>query len=154
MTWALGLLAVPTLLMGLVLIRPPPCSPRSGSRCSPPPRPLLALAGVGLGADRVAAGRLGDVADAIPPGVRAFLRDGYRLDAVQHALVVRPIRASPGCVGARDRDIVDAYVRGTVLGSPWAGIAVAPGQAGLATGYVTWLVIGAVAVGLAGVVLA
>jgi NADH-quinone oxidoreductase subunit L len=93
------------------------------------------------------------VADALPAGVRAFLRDGYRLDGVQDVLVVRPYRALARAVGSGDRDVVDAYVRGTPVVARWAGLALRRAQTGLATAYLVWLVLGAVAAGVAGMVL-
>ncbi len=154
MTWVLWLLAAPTVLLGLVLIHPPELL--AGVRIAVFTGFLgtvLSLAGIGWA---LSASRLGDadIADALPAGVREFLRSGYRLDDVQDVLVVRPVKVLARVVGSGDRDVVDAYVRGTVVGSRWAGIALRRAQTGLATGYVAWLILGAVAVGVAGVVLA
>jgi NADH-quinone oxidoreductase subunit L len=153
MTWPLWVLAVPTALLGLVLVRPPGVlqgihvdvfTAFTGA--------LLSLAGVGWA---LSATRLGgrDVADALPVGVRAFLREGYRLDGLQDALVVRPYRVLARLVGAGDREVVDAYVRGTPVLARWGGLALRRAQTGLATAYLAWLVLGAVVAGLAGVVL-
>jgi NADH-quinone oxidoreductase subunit L len=153
MTGVLWVLAVPTVLLGLVLLHPPALfgdvriDPFTGFMGT-----LLSLAGIGWA---LTAHRLGarDVADALPAGLRAFLRSGYRLDEVQDALVTRPVLALARVVAGGDRDVVDAYVRGTATGSQWAGGVLRRAQTGLATGYVAWLVAGAVLVGLAGVVL-
>jgi NADH-quinone oxidoreductase subunit L len=153
MTGVLWVLAVPTVLLGLVLIRPPAylgeveIAVFTGFMGS-----LLSLVGIGWA---LTAPRLGarDVADALPDGVRAFLRSGYRLDDVQNVLVVRPVQALARVVAGGDRDVVDAYVRGTAIASRWGGIALRRSEGGLATRYVGWLVAGAVLVGLAGVVL-
>ncbi len=62
---------------------------------------ILSLAGVGWA---LSAPQLGarDVADALPPRVRALLRDGFRIDALQDRLVVRPVLgAGPGRRGGR-----------------------------------------------------
>ena len=91
MMWPLWVLAVPTVGLGLVLLSPPDIlhgvhvswlTAFTGT--------LVSLAGVGWS---LTVTRIGgkDVADALPPGVRAFLRDGYRLDDVQDALVVRAL---------------------------------------------------------------
>ncbi len=154
MLWPLWVLAVPTVLLGLILLRPPAgldgvhVDPLTGFTGT-----ILSLAGVGWA---LSAPRLGarDIADALPVGLRAFLRDGYRLDGVQHALVVRPYRVLARWVGVGDRDVVDAYVRGTAVATRWGGLALRRAESGLVTGYVAWLVLGAVLVGLAGVVLA
>jgi NADH-quinone oxidoreductase subunit L len=153
MTWPLWVLAVPTALLGLVLTHPPD-----------------ALRNVHLGLGTVLAGTVlsvvgvtwglaaarrpeRDAALALPAAVRALLRDGYRLDAVQHALVVRPYRALAAVVRAGDRDVVDGYVRAVPVLSRWGSAVVARAQSGLATGYVAWLAAGAVVAGLVGVVL-
>ncbi len=89
----------------------------------------------------------------MPRAVRAFLRDGYRLDAVQDRLVVRPVRALARVVAGGDRDVVDAYVRGTAAIARWGGAVLRRTQSGLATGYVTWVLAGAAVVAAVGVVL-
>ncbi|HET9655552.1 MAG TPA: NADH-quinone oxidoreductase subunit L [Kineosporiaceae bacterium] len=153
MTGVLWVLAIPTVLLGLVLVRPPELlaevriDPFTGFIGS-----LLALVGIGwaLTAPRVGAR---DVADAVPVRLRAFVRSGYRLDDVQDALVTRPVQALARVVAGGDRDVVDAYARATAKGTRAAGFVLRLAQSGLATGYVAWLVAGAVLVGLAGVVL-
>jgi len=149
----LWVLAVPTVLFGLVLIKPPTVlqsvhvagwTAFTGS--------LISLGGVcwALTAPRLGAR---DVADAMPVAVRAFLRDGYRLDALQNRLVVRPFQALARGASTGDREVVDALPRGGAALATWAGRGLRRAEAGLATGYLTWVVLGAVVVGLAGVVL-
>jgi NADH-quinone oxidoreductase subunit L len=153
MTAPLWVLAVPTAALGLVLLWPPAIidglhvdliTSITGA--------LVGLAGVGWA---LSAPRLGapDIADALPAGLRALLRDGYRLDDVQDRLVTRPAMALARAVGTGDSDVVDVYVRGSATASRWGGAALRTAQGGLATGYVAWLVLGAVAVGVAGMVL-
>ncbi|MFZ0157851.1 MAG: NADH-quinone oxidoreductase subunit L [Kineosporiaceae bacterium] len=153
MVWPLWLLAVPTAFLGLVLVRPPellaaahvdPLTAFTGV--------ILAVAGVGWA---LSAPRLGarDIADALPAGVRSFLREGYRLDGVQHALVVRPYRALARAVGTGEGDVVDAYPRGVAVLARWGGLALRRLGDGVVTSYVGWAVAGAVVLGLAGVVL-
>jgi len=152
MVWPLWVLAVPTALLGLVLLRPPAVLEGVHVNVFTAfTATLLSLAGVGWA---LSAPRLGarDVADALPVPVRAFLRDGYRLDGVQHALVVRPYRALARVASAGDRDVVDAYVRAAPLTARWAGLVLRRTQTGLATAYLAWLVIGAVLAGVVGVV--
>jgi NADH-quinone oxidoreductase subunit L len=153
MTLPLWVLAVPTAALGLVLVRPPAVladvhldivTAVTGA--------LLGLAGVGWA---VSAPRLGnaDVADVLPVGLRELLRDGYRLDTIQSRLVARPVLRLSRVVFAGDSDVVDAYVRGSAAASRRTGAALRTAQRGLATSYVAWLVIGAVAAGVAGMVL-
>jgi NADH-quinone oxidoreductase subunit L len=153
MTWPLWLLAVPTVLLGLVLVRPPALlgevhigvwTAFTGT--------LLSLAGVGWALTAPALGGR-DIADALPRGARAFLRSGYRLDDVQAAVVVRGVRALARLVAGGDRDVVDAYVRGTATASRWGGVVLRRAQSGLATGYLAWLLAGAALAAAMGFVL-
>ncbi|MFN0283498.1 MAG: NADH-quinone oxidoreductase subunit L [Kineosporiaceae bacterium] len=153
MTWPLWLLAVPTVLLGLVLVRPPALlgevhvgfwTAFTGT--------LLSLAGVGWALTAPALGAR-DIADAVPRPVRVFLREGYRFDAVQDRLVVRPVRTLARVVAGGDRDVVDAYVRGTATASRWGGLVLRRTQSGLVTGYLTWVLAGAAVAAAVGVVL-
>jgi NADH-quinone oxidoreductase subunit L len=150
----LYLLAVPTVGLGLVLIHPPALfqgvhidlvTGVTGA--------MLSLAGLGWA---VSAQRLGepDVAVALPAGTRALLRDGFRVDVVQQAVIVRPVLALARVVRMLDRDVIDAYVRGIGPTLRLGGSTVRRAQTGLATAYAAWLVLGAVAVAIAGVVFA
>jgi NADH-quinone oxidoreductase subunit L len=154
MTWPLWALAVPAALLGLVLLHPPDAirnvhidlvTALAGT--------ALSVIGVTWGLAAVATRPERDAALALPAGVRAFLRDGYRLDEVQQALVVRPYTALAGLVRAGDRDVVDGYVRAAPVLARWGSVLLARAQSGLATGYLAWLAAGAVVVGLLGVVL-
>ncbi|MDQ1293972.1 MAG: NADH-quinone oxidoreductase subunit [Actinomycetota bacterium] len=154
MTGVLYVLAVPTVLLGLLMVHPPELL-ESAEIALPTAAlgTLLPLAGIAWVLHlQVRCHR--DVADLLPGAFRAFLRSGYRLDDVQDALVVRPVKALARVVAAGDRDVVDAGPRGTASLAQAGGIALRRAQTGLATGYVTWLVAGALAVGIAGVVLA
>jgi NADH-quinone oxidoreductase subunit L len=153
MTAPLWLLAVPTAALGLVLLWPPAIvDGLHVDLVTGVTGALLGLAGVGWA---LSAPRLGapDIADALPAGVRAVLRDGYGLDDVQDRLVTRPALGLARAVGVGDSDVVDLYVRGSAAVARWAGAALRTAQGGLATGYVAWLVLGAVAAGVAGMVL-
>jgi NADH-quinone oxidoreductase subunit L len=146
-------LAVPTALLGLVLAHPPDALRNVHLD------PVTVLAGTVLSVVGLAWGPRGRTdaparrALALPAGLRTLLRDGYRLDAVQHALVVRPYRGLATLVHAGDRDVVDGYVRAVPVLGRWGAAVLARTQSGLATGYVAWLAAGAVVAGLLGVVL-
>jgi NADH-quinone oxidoreductase subunit L len=153
MTFPLWVLALPTAALGLLLLWPPAIMDGLHvDLITSVTGALLGLAGVGWA---LSAPRLGapDIADALPAGLRALLRDGYRLDEVQDRLVTRPAMAFARAAGTGDSDVVDAYVRGSAAASRWGGAALRTAQGGLATGYVAWLVLGAVAAGVAGMVL-
>jgi NADH-quinone oxidoreductase subunit L len=153
MVWPLYALAVPTVLFGLVLLHPPALlgglhvdliTGVTGS--------MLSLAGLGWA---LSAPRLGvpDVAGVLDQASRGWLRDGFRFDAVQQVLVVRPVLGLARAVRAGDRDVIDFYVRAVGTTASSAGSLVRRAQTGLATAYAAWLVIGAVALAVAGVVL-
>jgi NADH-quinone oxidoreductase subunit L len=149
----LYLLAIPTLGLGLVLIDPPALL--SGVQIDPVTGvtgALLSLAGAGWA---LSAPRLGtpDIAIAIPAGSRSLMRDGFRVDAVQQALVVRPVLALAAVVKGADRDVIDAYVRGVGPTLAGAGAVLRRAQTGLATAYAAWLFLGAAALAIAGVML-
>jgi NADH-quinone oxidoreductase subunit L len=147
------LLAVPTLGIGLVLLDPPAAvAGLHVNLATAVTGSLLALAGFGWAASTPRLGAA-DLADAIGDRWRALLRDGYRLDAVQQFLVVRPVRALAAAVRVGDRDVLDAYPRGGARLADWAGLATGWMQTGLATGYLVWVLAGAALAGLAGVVL-
>ena len=153
MTLPLVVLAIPTVFLGLVLINPPRAlagvhidlaTAVTGS--------LLALAGVGWA---LSAPRLGsvDIADALPARLRLLLRDGYGLDGVQDALVVRPARALARVVARGDQEVVDAYVRAGAASARAGGAGLRLAQGGLVTSYLVWVMAGAVIAGVAGVLL-
>jgi NADH-quinone oxidoreductase subunit L len=112
---------------------------------------LLSLAGA-AGAV-VLARRHGDPVAVIPHGARALLADGFRIDAVHDRLVVRPVRVLARVVTGADRDVVDAYVRGGAALTRGAGRGLRRASTGVATGYLTWVVVGAVLAAVAGVTL-
>jgi NADH-quinone oxidoreductase subunit L len=150
----LYLLAVPTLAFGLVLIHPPTLlAGVHVDLVTGVTGLMLSLAGLGWA---LSAPRLGvaDIAVALPAGTRELLREGFRLDAVQQALIVRPVLALARAVRTADRDGIDACVRAIGYGSRIAGSTLRRAQTGLAIAYATWLVLGAVLIAVVGVVLA
>jgi NADH-quinone oxidoreductase subunit L len=153
MTAPLYVLAVPTALLGLVLLRPTGfLSGLHVDLVTGVTGAMLGLAGIGWA---LSAPRLGapDIADALPAGLRALMRDGFRVEAAQDALVVRPVLGLARAVRAADRDVVDVWVRAAARGAGLGGSLLRRVQTGLATSYVAWLVAGAVVAGLVGVVL-
>ncbi|GAB2685247.1 NADH-quinone oxidoreductase subunit 5 family protein [Thalassiella azotivora] len=153
LTGPLVVLAVPTVALGLLPLAGP--AALDGFRLGVGTAVLgtvLALAGVALGLlglrreDR-------DVAVLLPARARVWLLEGYRADAVQVALVARPLRRLASTVAAGDRDVVDAYVRGAATGAGWAGRGLRYVQGGVVTSYLAWVLGAAALVGLGVVVL-
>src|SRR4051794_19025342 len=154
MTWPLWALAVPAVLLGLVLVHPPDAlrdvhidllTALAGT--------ALSVAGLTWGLRAVTAQPNRDAAAALPVALRTFLRDGYRLDDLQTTLVVRPYAALARLVRTEDGAVVDGYVRAVPVLARWGSALLARAQSGLATGYLAWLAVGAVLVGVVGVVL-
>ncbi len=116
MRWPIMLLAIPAALLGLAAYAP---GFRTALELEEPHLsvaivlPMLLLA-AGAGSAwwlwRAAPGV--DPAEALGPA-RPFLAAGFRLDAVQDRLVVRPVRALAGLVTTADERVVDAAVEGT-----------------------------------------
>ena len=150
----LYVLAVPTIFLGVVLINPPDLlAGVHVDLVTGVTGAMLSLAGLGwaLSAPRLGAS---DIAVVLPGRTRALMRDGFRVDAVQQALVVRPVLALARTVKGLDRDVIDAYVRAVAPTAAGAGVLLRRAQTGLATAYTAWLVLGAVVIAVAGVVLA
>jgi NADH-quinone oxidoreductase subunit L len=95
----------------------------------------------------------GDPLELLSPRLQGWLLNGFGLDALQSRLVVRPVRAVARIVVGGDREVVDAYPRSTVVLARWTGEGLRRLQNGVATSYLTWLALGVLALGIAGVTL-
>ncbi|MFC3501457.1 NADH-quinone oxidoreductase subunit L [Micromonospora krabiensis] len=130
--WPLLLLAVPAALLGLAglagaftarLVREPPATREHPSDLLPP-EPLvhltpslllpllLLLVGAGLAWARWRRDPAADPATALGPLRPVFAR-AFRLDDVQHTLVVRPVRALARAARTGDEVVVDGAVEGS-----------------------------------------
>ncbi|MEW2631172.1 NADH-quinone oxidoreductase subunit L [Streptomyces sp. NPDC048389] len=78
---------------------------------------------------------------------------GFHVDALYTALFVRPVRAGAQLVRFLDREVVDAYVRGSGTGTRWLGTAVRRAQTGNVQTYLSVLLAGSVVLAIAAVVL-
>ncbi|MFL6101391.1 MAG: NADH-quinone oxidoreductase subunit L [Actinomycetales bacterium] len=87
----------------------------------------------------------------VPRRLQTLLLNGFGIDALQHRLVVRPVRRLAEVVVGGDRDVVDAYARGSATVTRWGGVLLRRAQTGVATSYLTWLAAGVVVAGIAGV---
>ncbi|MFD7797051.1 NADH-quinone oxidoreductase subunit L [Streptomyces sp. NPDC059759] len=79
---------------------------------------------------------------------------GFHLDAVYHALFVRPVQAGAQLVRFLDREVVDTYVRGAGALPRWLGAAVRRAQTGNVQTYVSALLAGTVVLVVAAVLVA
>ncbi|MFE7133434.1 NADH-quinone oxidoreductase subunit L [Streptomyces sp. NPDC057638] len=78
---------------------------------------------------------------------------GFHLDAVYHALFVRPVLAGAELVRFLDREVVDTYVRGAASGTRGLGWLVRRAQTGNVQTYLGALLAGTVVLAIAAVVL-
>jgi NADH-quinone oxidoreductase subunit L len=79
---------------------------------------------------------------------------GFHLDAVYHALFVRPVTAGAELVRFLDREVVDTYVRGAGTGTNWLGWLVRRAQTGNVQTYLSALLAGSVVLAIAVVLVA
>ncbi|MFJ4895682.1 NADH-quinone oxidoreductase subunit L [Streptomyces sp. NPDC088788] len=79
---------------------------------------------------------------------------GFHLDAVYHALFVRPVQAGAQLVRFLDREVVDTYVRGAGALPRWLGAAVRRAQTGNVQTYLSALLAGTVVLVVAAVLVA
>ena len=149
MTWPVLALAVPTVLAGTLVLSwgPAVVDEARVGWLSAVIGTVLAAAGAAVGL--VASRRPDrDVAGALPERLTTVLHDGYRLDDVQHALVVRPARVLARLVVTGDRDVVDFYVRGAAAGARGTGGLLRRAQTGVVATQLGWVVVGTVVLGL------
>ena len=92
----------------------------------------------------------GDAADRLGAGRMAMFDRGFGADSVYVAVVSQVVRLARIVVTA-DREVIDAYVRGTVVATRWAGIASERAHTRKPSSYLVWLLLGLLAVGVAGV---
>ncbi|MFF4184404.1 NADH-quinone oxidoreductase subunit L [Streptomyces sp. NPDC001691] len=105
----------------------------------------------------------GDIASAPDPAdpgrlllgpLHRHAATGFHLDAVYHALFVRPVLAAAGLVRFLDREVVETYVRGASALPRWFGWAVRRAQNGNVQSYLSALLAGSLVLAAAVVVLA
>ncbi|MFE4868891.1 NADH-quinone oxidoreductase subunit L [Streptomyces sp. NPDC056682] len=105
----------------------------------------------------------GDIASAPDPAdpgrlllgpLHRHAAGGFHLDAVYHALFVRPVLAAASLVRFLDREVVDTYVRGASALPGWFGAAVRRAQNGNVQSYLSALLAGSLVLAAVVVVLA
>ena len=82
----------------------------------------------------------------------ALFDRGLGADGVYVAIASRVVQLAQVVVIA-DRQVIDAYVRGTVVATRWAGIAGERAHTRKPSSYLVWLLVGLLAVGVTGVTL-
>ncbi len=161
MRWPLVALAVPSALLGILALAPGAwASWLGGGGPAEASAPRLVHAGIAvvsvlLGAAAVAGvvvlwRRLGRRDPAIVlGGARPLLEQGFGVDALVAAYVVRPVYALARAVVASDRDVVDFYVQGSGRAARWVGGLLRLLQTGNVSGYLSLLLAGVVLLAVA-----
>jgi NADH-quinone oxidoreductase subunit L len=163
MRMPLVLLAVPTVLLGVLAFMPSVVSamldPGEVSAADPEGISIhlgtaaisLVLAGLGGFAALVEWVRLDRRDPAASLGTsRPVLAGGFGVDRIFDALVVRPLVGASRLVVAGDRDVVHAYVRGAGRAARALGVLPHAAQAGRVQAYITALMAFVVVLALAG----
>jgi NADH-quinone oxidoreductase subunit L len=95
----------------------------------------------------------GDAAVRLLGARRMVMFDkGFGADGV-YVAVVSPVVKLARIVVTGDRQVIDAYVRGTVVATRWAGVAGERAHTRKPSSYLVWLLLGVLAVGVSGVTL-
>ena len=144
-------LAVLTVLGGLVLLTPA-VGETGGINPFTAVLSVLLVAGAFLGVRRVAAATAsGDAAERLGPRWTAVLGNGLGVDTLYVRAVAEPVTALARVVVAADRDVIDAYVRGTAVATRWAGRGADRAHTRRPSAYLVWVLLGMLAVALVGV---
>jgi NADH-quinone oxidoreductase subunit L len=94
----------------------------------------------------------GDAAERLGAARMALFDQGFGADGVYVAVASRVVELAQIVVLA-DRQVIDAYVRGTVVATRWAGIASERAHTRKPSSYLVWVLVGLLAVGVTGVTL-
>jgi NADH-quinone oxidoreductase subunit L len=95
----------------------------------------------------------GDAAVRLLGARRMVMFDkGFGADGV-YVAVVSPVVRLARVVVTADRQVIDAYVRGTVVATRWAGVTSERAHTRKPSSYLVWLLLGVLAVGVSGVTL-
>jgi NADH-quinone oxidoreductase subunit L len=156
MRWPVLLLAVPSALLGLAVFAP---GVRSRLDLEPfhlnaevlLPLALLAVGG-GLAWWRWRTAESADPAEALGR-LRPAFAGAFGLDAVQHALLVRPVRALARAVRRADESGVDGVIEGTGRATVGAGALLAAAHRAALPRAATAVLTGALLIGAAAAVL-
>ena len=150
--WSVGLLAFLSVVGGLIIFTPlVPVEPHITWWLAAA-SVLLVLVSWGAVRQMASAQDSGDAAVRLGANRMALFDRGLGADGVYVAVASGVVQLARIVVRA-DREVIDAYVRGTVVATRWAGIASQRAHTGKPSSYLVWLMAGVLAVGLAGVTL-
>jgi len=150
--WSVGLLAFLSVVGGLIIFTPlVPVEPHITWWLAVSSL-LLILASWAAVRRMASAQGSGDAADRLGAAGMALCDKGLGADGVYVAFADRVVQLARVVVVA-DREVIDAYVRGTVVATRWAGITGERAHTRKPSIYLVWLLVGLLTVGLTGVTL-
>jgi len=94
----------------------------------------------------------GDAAERLGTERMVLFDKGFGTDGVYVAFASRVVQLARIVVVA-DREVIDAYVRGTVVATRWIGVAGERTHTRKPSSYLVWVLVGLLAVGVTGVTL-
>jgi len=149
---SVGLLAFLSVVGGLIIFTPlVPVKPHITWWLAAASLLLILAAGAGVRLMAPVHGS-GDAADRLGADRMALFDRGLGADGVYVAIASRVVQLAEIVVIA-DRQVIDAYVRGTVVATRWAGIAGERAHTRKPSSYLVWVLVGLLAVGVTGVTL-
>ncbi len=113
---------------------------------------FAALVGVLVGLSGARAGSR-DVSERLPARLRVPAMSGYGYARAQDLLVVRPVTALARLAHAGDRSVVEGYVQAPAVVARWLALGARRVQTGVVTGYLSWVAVGALLLGVAALLL-
>jgi NADH-quinone oxidoreductase subunit L len=114
---------------------------------------LLLILGAWVVVRRLAAmNSSGDAAELLGARRIGLFDKGFGADGI-YVAVVSPVVRMARVVVTADREVIDAYVRGTVVVTRWVGVAGERAHTRKPSSYLVWLLLGLLAVGVSGVTL-
>ena len=148
--WSVGILAFLSVVGGLIIFTPLVQVKPHMTWWLVAVSLLLILAAGGVVRLMAPVHGSGDAADRLGASRMALFDRGFGADGVYVAVVSQVVRLARIVVTA-DREVIDAYVRGTVVATRWAGIAAERAHTRKPSSYLVWVLLGLLAVGMAGV---
>ena len=150
--WSIGVLAFMTVVGGLIIFTPLlPVQPHIVWYLATTSLLLILAAWVIVG--RMASMNLsGDAADLLGARRMALFDKGFGVDGI-YVAVVSPVFMLARIVVKADRNVIDAYVRGTVVATRWTGTASERYHTRKPSTYLVWVFVGLLVVGVSGVTL-
>jgi NADH-quinone oxidoreductase subunit L len=151
--FAIGALAFLTVVGGLIIFTPLVPTVHAHIVWYLAASSLLVVLAAWIVVGRMASLNLsGDAAELLGARRMALFDKGFGADGI-YVAVVSPVFTLARIVVRADREVIDAYVRGTVMVTRWTGAASERVHTRKPSSYLVWVFVGLLAVGVSGVTL-